>query len=134
MNRRTVLHIAACSLAFAIGVTWAQQPSKVPVVGLLMLTAGPNDPLLVRLYGELRALGYVDGQNIRIEHRSANGQVDRLPGIAQELARLHVDAIVVGGESIARAAKQATATIPIVMIAWDYDPVATGLVDSLSRP
>ena len=99
-----------------------------------MLTAGPNDPIVERIRQELRSLGYVDGQTIRIEYRGAQGQVDRLPRLAQELVELKVDAMIVGGESIARAAKQATTAIPIVMVAFDYDPVAAGLVDSLSRP
>jgi len=99
-----------------------------------MLTAGPNDPIVERIRRELRSLGYVDGQTIRIEYRGAQGQVNRLPQLAQELVDLRVDAIIVGAESIARAAKQATTTIPIVMVAFDYDPVAAGLVDSLSRP
>ena len=99
-----------------------------------MLSAGPNDPIIERIRRELRSLGYVDGQTIRIEYRGAQGQVDRLPRLAQELVELKVDVMIVGGESIARAAKQATTTIPIVMVANDYDPVAAGLVDSLSRP
>lgn len=134
VTRRTVLRIAACSVASTIVRAWAQKPGKIPVVGLLVLTAGPNDPIVETLRRELRALGYVEGQNIRIEHRSAGGQVDRLPSLAQELVGFRVDAIVVGGASIARVARQATATMPIVMIAWDYDPVEAGLVDSLSRP
>ena len=99
-----------------------------------MLTAGPNDPIIERIRRELLSLGYVDGQTIRIEYRGAQGQVDRLPQLAQELVELRVDAMIVGGESIARAAKQVTTTIPIVMVAFDFDPVAAGLVDSLSRP
>ena len=99
-----------------------------------MLTAGPNDPIIERIRQELRTLGYVDGQSIRIEYRGAQGQFDRLPRLAQELVELKVDVMIVGGESIARAAKQATTTIPIVMVAFDFDPVAAGLVDSLSRP
>jgi len=99
-----------------------------------MLTAGPNDPIIEAIRRELRDLGYVDGQTIRIEYRGAQGHVDRLPKLAQELVDLKVDAIIVGAESIARAAKQATTTIPIVMVAFDYDPVAAGLVDSLNRP
>ena len=98
-----------------------------------MLTAGPNDPIIERIRRELSKLGHVDGQTIRIEYRGAQGQVDRLPRLAQELVDLEVDVIVVGAESIARAAKQATTTIPIVMVAFDYDPVAAGLVESLSR-
>jgi Fe2+ transport system protein FeoA len=84
-NRRTILRIAVCSLASAIVLARAQLSGKVPVVGLLMLTAGPNDPIVETLRRELDALGYVEGQNIRIEHRSAAGEVDRLPGLAQEL-------------------------------------------------
>ena len=99
-----------------------------------MLTAGPNDPIIERIRRELRSLGYVDGKTIRIEYRGAHGLADRLPQLAQELVELRVDAMIVGGESIARAAKQATTTIPIVMVAFDFDPVAAGLVDSLSRP
>jgi putative ABC transport system substrate-binding protein len=99
-----------------------------------MLTVGPNDPIVERIRRELSNLGYVDGRTIRVEYRGAHGQVDRLPQLAQELVNLRVDAMIVGGESIARAAKQATGTIPIVMVAFDYDPVATGLVESLSRP
>ena len=81
-----------------------------------MLTAGPNDPIIERIRRELLSLGYVDGQTIRIEYRGAQGQVDRLPQLAQELVELRVDAMIVGGESIARAAKQVTTTIPIVMV------------------
>jgi ABC-type uncharacterized transport system substrate-binding protein len=99
-----------------------------------MLTAGPNDPIVELIRRELRGLGYVDGRTIRIEYRGAQGQIDRLPQLAHELVDLRVDVMIVGGESIARAAKQATTTIPIVMAAFDYDPVAAGLVDSLSRP
>jgi len=99
-----------------------------------MLTVGPNDPIIQKIRRELRSLGYVDGQTIRIEYRGAQGQADRLPQLAQELVDLKADAIVVGAVSIARAAKQATTTIPIIMVAFDYDPVAAGLVDSLSRP
>lgn len=124
----------ACGIASAIAPLRAQQSGKVPVVGLLMLTAGPNDPIIERIRKELRSLGYVDGQTIRIEYRGAQGQVDRLPRLAQDLVELKVDAIILGAESIARAAKQATTAIPIVMVAFDYDPVAAGLVDSLSRP
>ena len=135
MNRRLLLRALACGIASAfVPPIRGQQQGKVPVVGVLMLTAGPNDPIIERIRQELRTLGYVDGQSIRIENRGAQGQFDRLPRLAQELVELKVDVMIVGGESIARAAKQATTTIPIVMVAFDFDPVAAGLVDSLSRP
>ena len=83
----------------------------------------------------LRELGYIEGQNIAIEYRYAEGKVDRLPELAAELVRLKVDIIVVaGGDPFIRAAKNATKTIPIVMVGQGSDPVAVGLVDSLARP
>ena len=81
----------------------------------------------------LRELGYVEGKNIVIEWRSAEGKLDRLPALAAELVRLKVDIIVTAGPTATRAAKEATSTIPIVM-AQDTDPVGTGFVASLARP
>src|SRR5690348_7919867 len=82
----------------------------------------------------LRERGYVDGATIRVEHRFAEGMVERLSALAQELAQLNVDVFVAGLEPIAQAIRQVTTTIPIVVVAWDYDPVAAGLVQSFSRP
>jgi putative ABC transport system substrate-binding protein len=81
----------------------------------------------------LRELGYVEGQNLIIEFRSANGQFDRIPEILAELVRLHVDVIVTIGDPVVSAAKQATSTIPIVMVGAG-DPVGRGFVASLARP
>ena len=82
----------------------------------------------------LRDLGYIEGQNIAIEYRYAEGKQDRFPELAAELARLRVDIIVVGGDALARAAKNATKTIPIVMMGSGSDPVEIGLIESLARP
>ncbi len=79
------------------------------------------------------SLGYVEGKNIVIEFRFAEGKVDRLPALAAELVRLKVDVIVTGGATDTRAAKEATDTIPIVMV-QDNDPVGSGFVASLARP
>ena len=81
----------------------------------------------------LRERGYVEGKNIVIEYRYAEGKLDRLPALAAELVRLQVDIIVSGGALTTRSAKQATVTIPIVMAA-DNDPVRNGFVASLARP
>ena len=81
----------------------------------------------------LRELGYVEGKNIVIEWRYAEGKLDRLPALAAELVRLKVDIIVTAGAPATRAAKEATATIPIVMM-QDGDPVGSGFVASLARP
>ena len=83
----------------------------------------------------LRELGYIEGQNIAIEYRYAEGKNDRLPGLATELVRLKVDIIVVAaGDPWIRAAKNATKTIPIIMTGQGSDPVKAGHVESLARP
>jgi putative ABC transport system substrate-binding protein len=111
----------------------AAQPAKVWRIGYL----APGmvvDPLFLRAFLEgLRALGYVQGQNILIEYRSAEGRFEALPVLAEELVRLKVDVIVAPTTPVARAAKGATSSIPIVFTAVG-DPLGAGLVASLSRP
>jgi putative ABC transport system substrate-binding protein len=109
----------------------AQQPTKVPRVGVLWPI--PDDPVLQGFRKGMRDLGYVEGQNIIIEHRYAEGTDDLLPGLAVELVRLNVDVILTWTVVAARIAKQATTTIPIVNGSMS-DPVAAGLVPSLARP
>jgi putative ABC transport system substrate-binding protein len=99
-----------------------------------MVNAGPNETVVEGVRRGLRDNGYIDGESIRIEYRGAQGQVDRLPALAQELVRLKVDAIVVGTEASARAARHETKTIPIVFVMYDVDPLAVGLIDSFNRP
>ena len=116
--------------------TAAQQPAKVHRIGFLS-TSSPSDPRMQRRLEAfrqgLRELGYVEGQNIAIESRWAEGKYDRLPDLAADLVRLKVDVIVAAAAPAIQAAKQATRTIPIVM-AIVIDPVATGFVTSLARP
>jgi putative ABC transport system substrate-binding protein len=113
-----------------------QPPPKVPRIGML-LTFSSDEPEvrggLDSFRQALRELGYVEGRNIAIEFRSAEGRVERFPALAAELVRLKVDLIVAGATPQARAAKQATATIPIVVMVM-HDPVKDGLVASLARP
>ena len=108
----------------------AQSPGKVPRIGVL--SPGGLDRADAFRQG-LRELGYVEGRNILIEYRTADGHLERLPRLAVELARLKVDLIFAGATPGARAAQQATATIPIVASAMG-DPVGDGLVSSLARP
>ena len=114
----------------------AQQPKKVARIGYLSLLKPANESIRsegVRV--ALRELGYIEGQNIAIEYRYAEGRRDRLPELAAELVRLKVDVIVAaGGDPMIRAAKNATKTIPIVMMGSGLDPVEAGLVESLARP
>jgi len=112
----------------------AQQPTKIPRVGYL--NAASLSALAARIEAfrqGLRELSYVEGKNIVIEWRHAEGKLDRLPALAAELAGLKVDVIVTGGPQATRAAKEATNTIPIVMTN-EYDPVGSGFVASLARP
>ena len=114
----------------------AQQPKKVPRIGYL----SSSDPATESARAEairlaLRERGYIEGQNIAIEYRYAEGKRDRAPELADELVRLKVDIIVVaGGAPWVQAAKNATKTIPIVMAGGGPDPVEAGFIDSLARP
>ena len=128
------LVVVALSFTAWVGPVRAQQPNQIPVIGVLLVATGPADGPAQGLKKGLSQLGYIDGESIRIEYRSAQGQADRLAALAQELARLEVNVIVAGSEPAVRAAEQATRTIPIVAVLSDHDPVASGLVDSLSRP
>jgi putative ABC transport system substrate-binding protein len=112
----------------------AQQPTKIPRIGYLNATFPSDVSARIEAFRQgLRELGYVEGKNIVIEYRHAQGKFDRLPGLAAELVRLKVDLIVTGGPPDTRASKEATVTIPIVM-AQDSDPVGNGFVASLARP
>ena len=125
----------AVAIAFAIcgAVAEAQQPGKVPLMGYLIDATGRESPNAEALRQGLRDLAYVEGQNIAIEYRSAEGNVDRLPALAAELVRLKVDIIFAAGGTPARAAKKATSAIPIIFVGA-VDPVASGLVANLARP
>jgi putative tryptophan/tyrosine transport system substrate-binding protein len=125
-------------IAFALCgvVAQAQQPKKVPRIGYLASGDAATESTrseAIRL--ALRELGYIEGQNIAIEYRYAEGKIDRFSKLAAELVRLKVDIIVVAGGTIyVQAAKNATKTIPIVMLGAGADPVEAGLVESLARP
>jgi putative tryptophan/tyrosine transport system substrate-binding protein len=128
IDRRTFLPGTGAVLLAAPLAAEAQPAGKVYRVGLLDYA-----PFWEPLLQGLRDLGYVEGQNIAIEYRPAEGRYDRLPRLAAELVRLKVDVIVTYGTPATRAAKQATTTVPIIMVATG-DPLRTGLVSSLSRP
>jgi putative ABC transport system substrate-binding protein len=133
--KKNVVGIALCAMLFALcRPVEAQQQAKVARIGYLTGTSVSVPSARVEVFRQgLRELGYVEGKNIVIEWRGAEGRSDRLPVLAGELVRLKVDVIVTTGSSATRAAKQATVTIPIVM-ANDSDPVGNGFVVSLARP
>jgi putative tryptophan/tyrosine transport system substrate-binding protein len=112
----------------------AQKSGKIVRLGMLA-TANPRSaPFYQAFEQKLRDLGYIEGQNIAFEYRDAEGDVDRLPGLAAELIRLDVDVIVTSTDLATRAAKGATTKIPILMVAINYDPIALGYIDSIARP
>jgi putative ABC transport system substrate-binding protein len=125
--------VAVVLLAVGLSVE-AQQAKKVPRVGVLWLySPAIASPFAEAFRQGLRELGYVEGKNIVIEYRHAEGKYDRLPSLAAELVRLNVDIIVTASTQAAQAGQQATRSIPIVMTVVS-DPVESGLVSSLARP
>jgi putative ABC transport system substrate-binding protein len=136
MNRNFVACLLGAFLfAFCLPAD-AQQPKKVTRIGYLLTGDPASDSArseAIRL--ALRELGYIEGQNIAVEYRYAEGKFDRHPALAAELVRVKVDIILVAGGAIpVRAVKNATKTIPIVMVGTGTDPVEEGLVESLARP
>ena len=135
MDRRTFLGTLAGGLLAAPLAAEAQPAQKAPRIGILLLLGAPGqpNPLLDAFRGGLRDAGYVEGQNLVIEYRWAEGQAQRLPDLAAELVRLKVAVILTAGTPATLAAKAATGTIPIVMTNVG-DPIGSGIVASLARP
>src|SRR5262249_3194054 len=130
IRRRTFL--AALGGAAAWPLAARAQQSKVARIGALYIGLADAESFKKELRQGLHELGYIEGQNIAFEFRSAEGKLDRLPELAAELVRLKVDVIVALYVPCALAAKQATREIPIVIVA--ADPVETGIVAGLARP
>ena len=136
--RRKITRLVLCALLFAHSYqAQAQEPTKVPRIAYLTGSSPPTiatpDLNADAFQQGLRDLGYIEGKNIQVEYRYLEGKEDRNPTLLAELLQLKVDVIVVISMPSIRAAKQATKTIPIVMVT-NFDPVATGLVDSLANP
>jgi ABC-type uncharacterized transport system substrate-binding protein len=133
--QRSLLVVALCALLFALcGPLSAQQPQKIHRIGVLGATSPATIAARLDAFRQgLRELGYIDGKNIVVEYRYADGKLNRVPALAAEMVRLNVEVILTGGSAATRPAKEATTTIPIVM-AQDTDPVGNGFVTSLARP
>jgi putative ABC transport system substrate-binding protein len=132
---RTIVFVIAVTLSqlLSAGATFAQQPAKIPRVGVLINGSAPNNPATASLRGGLAQLGYVEGKTILIEDRYAEGRLDRMPALAAELTGLGVDVIATYGGPASSAAFRATKTIPIVF-AIVADPIALGFATTLERP
>ena len=134
MKRRTALQILTAGLAMAATRAGAQRSARVPVVGFLITHPPVTDKVVQALRNGLRQYGYEDGRNVRLEVRTALGQLDRIPALAQELVRLPADVIVLVNELALRAVSESTALIPIVMVGYTDDPVSLGWIESYRRP
>jgi len=134
VDRRTFLGALASGLLAAPLAAQAQQPGKVYRIGMLERTSPATNAANFEAFRRgLRELGYVEGKNLVIEYRSADGRDERFAGLATELVRLNVDLILTRGTPAALAAKNATGTIPVVITGL-ADPVGQGIVASLARP
>jgi len=134
--RKKFFGFAFCAMLFTLSFpAQGQQPAKIPRIGVVPVSGDPNTPgLLVEAFrGGLHELGYVEGKNILVEYRYPGEEPDRVSGSVAELVQLKVDVLVSSSTGAIRAAKQATKTIPIVMVT-SIDPVETGIVESLARP
>jgi putative tryptophan/tyrosine transport system substrate-binding protein len=134
MKAKILVYALLALILTTIHHAQAQQLTKVPRIGYLSGSSPSAIAARIELFRQgLRELGYVEGKNILIEWRFAEGKLDRLPELSAELVRVKVDIIVSAGPAVTRPAKEATNTIPIVM-AFDNDPVGNGFVASLARP
>ena len=134
MAAKFLIWLLATILLTSAPPTEAQQPNKIPRIGYLNAVSSSSVSDRIKAFRQgLRELGYVEGKNIVIESRYAEGNLDHLPALAAELVRLKVDVIVSSGPTPTRFTKKATSTIPIVM-AQDSDPIGNGFVASLARP
>jgi putative ABC transport system substrate-binding protein len=134
MRREIIVALLAIFIPAAICTVEAQQPAKIPKVGFLVVP--PQSFFADRMESfrqGLQSLGYVEGKNITIEYRYAEGKLDRFPELAKELVAVKVDVIVTTSTQSVVAVKNATRTTPIVF-GGVQDPVAAGIIDSLARP
>src|SRR5258706_925162 len=134
MSKQICVWLLATVLLTTAPLAEAQQVTKIPRIGFLFVSSlSSNSARIEAFHQGLRDLGFIEGKNIAIEWRSAEGRPDRVPALAIALARLKIDLLVTAGPAATRPAKEATVTIPIVM-AQDTDPVGNGFVASLARP
>jgi len=134
VSREIFVWLVAIVFVTAPSVAHGQQATKPPHIGFLFVSALSSNSARIEAFRQgLRDLGYVEGKNIAIEWRSADGKPDRVPALAAELTHLKIDLLVTAGPAATRPAKEGTATVPIVM-AQDTDPVGNGFVASLAQP
>ena len=131
---KNLIYLLLVIAMMVVGAVAQAQHGKIPKIGFLFVSSLPANSTRIEAFKQgLGELGYKEGENIVIEWRSADGNLDRVPALAAELARLKIDIILTAGPAATRPAKEATVSIPIVM-AQNTDPVGNGFVSSLARP
>jgi putative ABC transport system substrate-binding protein len=133
MKKKILLSACATLIVASLQLADAQQATKVSRIGILVYNVARSNSNVAAFFQELQRRGWVEGQNVAFEFRTAEGKIDRLPDMAAELARLKLDVIVASATPSALAVQKATTTIPVVFTAVS-DPVGSGLVASLARP
>src|SRR5262245_18056840 len=134
MGRIGLAFVLAVGLAFASLVAWAQPLAKTAKIGFVNIQSASLVAVNITALREgLRQLGYIEGQNIAIEYRFADGRLDRLPDLTADLLRAQVEVLIVGGTTPAQAVKKSTSTVPIIFVGAS-DPIEAGLVVSFARP
>jgi putative ABC transport system substrate-binding protein len=134
MRAKILVYVLTALILTTVHFAEAQQAKKIPRIGFLGATSSSANAARVEAFIQgLRDLGYVEGKNVIIEYRYAEGDAGRLSQLASELVRLNVDVIVSAGPAVTRRVKEVTSTIPVVM-GFDNDPVSSGFVASLARP
>ena len=131
--RKSLIRFTLCTLLLVLCVSVEAQQPKMARIGLLRASSFEREANIEMLRRELSALGYIDGKNIAIEFRAAENKFDRFPALVDEMLRLKVEILITSSTAAALVAKNATLTIPIIVMGVT-DPVAAGLVDSLARP
>jgi putative tryptophan/tyrosine transport system substrate-binding protein len=135
MNRRAFVSGVAFGLLAAPLAAEAQTPGRVVKLGILSTVNPRTTTFTEAMVKRLGELGHVEGQNLAVEFRNAQGDVSRLPALAAELVRLNVDVILASGPEVTlQAARKATTTVPIVIVAVDFDPIARGYIATLAKP
>jgi ABC-type uncharacterized transport system substrate-binding protein len=134
MDRRSAIAAMGRMLLACAGSAYGQQSTRIPTIGIPLLFADSDDLIMRAFRAGLRQFGWIDGKNIRVEHRDGEGKPDRLPTLIEDLVRLKPDIFVAVAAYAVRAIKQAAASTPIVITAFDYDPVEEGFVASMNHP
>ena len=133
MNRLVLYLTSLLCLLFLGNDATGQVRDRVPSIGILTIAAGPSESIIQEFRAGLRKYGYIPGQSVRVELRSAQGHLERLPALAAELVKLKVD-VIVAGASVAGVVTQATGTIPVVIVVHEADPMALRLIEDFSHP